>query len=230
MNHIWKVLVPCFRQGTVVQSRVCHFIRWDLQIHTCSLFIQINRQSKVVWITSHLIWIIVSCYSIKELETSSRVLSGKKAAEMRNRFLISIYSPQCVDEALNLALEKTRDELLQKRPAKAKEHCNVHNYIKKHWHVLSSGPALPSEFKNPPLIVYRRGRNWRNKLVHANCQPQRKSARLFYSLFQMVAINAEVTHSATIWCLWIFLQPTFRKTVPNKWHYYVLHHPCYLHY
>ena len=28
--------------------------------------------------------------------------------------------------------------------------------------------------KNPPLIVYRRGRNLRNKLFHANCQPQKK--------------------------------------------------------
>jgi hypothetical protein len=50
----------------------------------------------------------------------------------------------------------------------------VGDAFKKHWHILSSDPALPAELKNPPLIVYRRGRNLRDKLVHANCQPQKK--------------------------------------------------------
>ena len=97
------------------------------------------------------------------------------------RFLRRGYSSQCVDQALNLALGKTRDELLQKRPAKAKEHSvmftttytlnsrKVGDAVKKHWHILSSGPVLPAEFKNPPLIVYRRGRKLCDKLVNANC-------------------------------------------------------------
>lgn len=28
----------------------------------------------------------------------------------------------------------------------------VGDAVKKHWHILSSDPALPAEFKNPPLI------------------------------------------------------------------------------
>ena len=119
----------------------------------------------------------------------------EKAAEMPNRFLVRGNSPQCVDEALHLILVKTWEELLQKRPAKAKEHSvmfittytlnsrKVGNAVKKHWHILSSDPVLPAELKNPPLIVYRR----------------RQSARPFYALYQMVAINAENAHSATIW-------------------------------
>ena len=105
---------------------------------------------------------------------------------MRIRFLRRGYSPQCVDEAFHLALEKTRDELLQKRPAKAKELSvmftttytlnsrKVGGVDKKHWHILLSDPALPAEYKNPPLIVYRRDRNLCDKLVHANSQPQNK--------------------------------------------------------
>ena len=69
--------------------------------------------------------------------------------------------------------------------------------VKKHYNVLSSEPALPAEFKNPPLIVCRRGCNVRDKLARANCQPQKKT-RLFYAPYRTVAINAEVAHSAII--------------------------------
>ena len=51
---------------------------------------------------------------------------------------------------------------------------NLGDAVKKHWYVLSSDPAWRAEFKNPPLIVYGRGRNLCNKLVNANCQPQKK--------------------------------------------------------
>ena len=57
---------------------------------------------------------------------------------------------------------------------------NSGDVVKKHWHILSSDPTWPAEFKNPPLIVYRRGRNLRDKLVHANCQPQKKISQALF--------------------------------------------------
>ena len=89
------------------------------------------------------------------------------------------YSSQCVDEALNLALEKTRDELLQKRPAKAKK---VGDVVKKHWlcrlnlnihHVLCIGE----------VAIY--AINW----FMPTASHKRKLAKLFYALCQMVAMQ-----------------------------------------
>jgi hypothetical protein len=51
--------------------------------------------------------------------------------------------------------------------------------VNKQWRVLSTDPAFPAEFMNPPLIVYRRGRNLCDKLVHANCQPQKKISQTY---------------------------------------------------
>ena len=82
----------------------------------------------------------------------------------------------------------------KKRPTRAKEHSvmftttytlnsrKVGDAVKKHWHVLSSDPALPAEFRNPPLIVNRRGCNLRDKLVHADCQPQKKISQALLHL------------------------------------------------
>jgi hypothetical protein len=74
--------------------------------------------------------------------------------------------------------------------------CKVGDAVKKHWHVLSSEPALPAEFKNQPLI--------REVAIYAIIWPmptashKRKSARLFHALFRMVATHAEVAQGATI--------------------------------
>ena len=150
---------------------------------------------------------------------------------MRIRFLRRGYSPQCVDEALHLALGKPRDERILKRPTRANEHSvmftatytlnwrKVGDAVKKHGHVLSSDPALPAEFKNPPLIVYRRGRNLRGKLVHANCQPQKEISQALLRTF----LNGSYKCRGCSQCnnmmkVWIFLPPTYSKTVPNKWH------------
>ena len=69
----------------------------------------------------------------------------------------------------------------------------VGDAVKKHWHVLSSEPVLPSEFKNSPLVAIT-VINW----SMPTASHKRKSARLFHALFQMVAIHAEVAHSATM--------------------------------
>jgi hypothetical protein len=88
----------------------------------------------------------------------------EKAAEMRSRIL-RFYSPQRMDEPL-----KTRDELLQNRPSTAKETLQCSPLT-----CFIIGPSFASWIDL--LIVYRRGCNLCDKLVHANCQLQKRMSQ-----------------------------------------------------
>lgn len=99
---------------------------------------------------------------------------------MRQRFLDQGYASNVINEAYNMVLHKPRSELLQKSQKKNKEFSvtcattfspkssMLKNTVLKHWHLLSSDPALGSKFKDPPLFVYKRAFNLHNKLVRAS--------------------------------------------------------------
>ena len=90
-----------------------------------------------------------------------------------------------------MTLSKPRLELLQKSAPKEKSYSVscittytpqahiVRDTITKHWPILASDPTLAQLFNEPPLFVYRRGPNLRNKLVRANIKPSPKQTRLF---------------------------------------------------
>ena len=114
----------------------------------------------------------------------------EKALEMKQRFLERGYSNKCVDEAYHVALDTPRSALLTKSVKKDKQYSvscittytpqayMIKNTVMKYWHILTSDPALTQHFKDPPLFVYKRGPNLRDKLVRANILPQPKQTLL----------------------------------------------------
>lgn len=105
-----------------------------------------------------------------------------KASEMKSKFTQRGYDLECVEQAFTLALNKPRSELLQKSNKKEKKFsvtcvttysANSHklqSIFKKHWHILTSDPELAPLFKYPPLFSFKRGKNLRDNLVHADFQ------------------------------------------------------------
>lgn len=73
-----------------------------------------------------------------------------KSVDMKKRFLVQGYLSDCIDEAYEMGLQKSRDKLLRENPPQKKVHSilfstpytpNCHklgSIIKKHWHVGSS--------------------------------------------------------------------------------------------
>ena len=108
----------------------------------------------------------------------------EKSLEMKSRFAQRGYSPDCIEKAFILALNKPRTELLEKRKRKDKKfsvtcvttytpHSHVlRSIFKKHWHILTSDPETAPLFKDPPLFSFKRARNLRDHLVHADFQSQ----------------------------------------------------------
>lgn len=103
----------------------------------------------------------------------------EKAADMKDRFLNRGYSASCIDHAYELALGKTRLELLKKSVTRKKnfsvtcitQHSvhssTIRSAFKRHWHILQSDSELSSVFKDPPLFVNKRGKNIKDFLVRA---------------------------------------------------------------
>lgn len=54
----------------------------------------------------------------------------------------------------------------------------IKNTVLKRWHILTSDPALTQHFKDPPLFVYKRGPNLKDKLVRDNILPRPKQTLL----------------------------------------------------
>lgn len=114
----------------------------------------------------------------------------EKAAEMKQRFLERGYPAQCVDVAYHTALSKPRADLLKKSVKKDQKFSVscittytpqahiIKKTVKKHWHILTTDPALSDLFQDPPLFVHKRGPNLRNKLIRANILPPPKQTLL----------------------------------------------------
>lgn len=117
----------------------------------------------------------------------------EKAEEMKGRFRERGYPDAWVNNAFEAALKKSRADLLKKSKRKEKKFSvtcitsySPHSHIirpifKKHWHLLKSDPELSHIMHDMPLFVYKRERNLRDLLVHAdfnNYRPRRSSQRL----------------------------------------------------
>ncbi len=99
---------------------------------------------------------------------------------MKQHFLARGFTLECADEAYDVALSTSRDDLLKKgvkRDKKFSVSCittytpkayMIKNTILKHWHLISNDPSLNRKFKEPPLFVYRQGPNLRNRVVRAS--------------------------------------------------------------
>lgn len=53
----------------------------------------------------------------------------------------------------------------------------LRSIINKHWHILKSDTQLKSTFQEHPLIVYKRGKNLRDQLVHSYLPPNTYSSQ-----------------------------------------------------
>lgn len=107
-----------------------------------------------------------------------------KSTEMKAKFAQRGYSLECLEKAFTLALNKPRGEVLKKKTKKSKKFSvtcvttysphswAIKSIFKKYWHILTSDPELASTFKDPPLFSFRRGKNLRDHLVHADFQSQ----------------------------------------------------------
>ncbi len=121
----------------------------------------------------------------------------EKANDMKERFIQRGYSIQWVEKAYNTALNKPRPALLKKSKKKEKtfsvtcvtsfsplSHI-IRPTFKKYWHILKSDPELAQVMKDMPLFVFKREKNLRDQLVHADFsryRPRRTSQRLLSPL------------------------------------------------
>ena len=103
-----------------------------------------------------------------------------KADDMTARFLQRGYPADWIKKAYDTALKKPRSDLLKKSVREEKKfsvtcitefspHSGVIKPVfNKYWHILTSDPALGGLFKYKPLFVFKRGRNLKDMLVHAD--------------------------------------------------------------
>ena len=121
----------------------------------------------------------------------------EKANEMKDRFVQRGYPLEWVDKAYKTALNKPRSHLLKKNKKKEKRFSvtcittysplshTIRPVFKKHWHILKSDPELSHVMNDLPLFVYKREKNLRDLLVHADFaryKPRRASQRVLSPL------------------------------------------------
>lgn len=108
---------------------------------------------------------------------------NKNMTTMKNNFTKRGYKNSVLNEAANKINDIPRTDLLKDKPKKKSnrrvilttEYCRnggqFKNIIMKHWHILESDDQLKNVFNERPLIVYKRGRNLRDQLVHSYLSP-----------------------------------------------------------
>lgn len=120
-----------------------------------------------------------------------------KANDMKDRFLQRGYPIHWVEKAYNTALNKSRAALLKKSKKTEKKFSvtcvtsfsplshTIRPIFKKYWPILKSDPELAHLMTDMPLFVYKREKNLRDLLVHADFtryRPRRTSQRLLSPL------------------------------------------------
>ena len=89
------------------------------------------------------------------------------------------------DKTLDAAMQSQnpREELLKTQPKKKNNatifctkctKCSekMKAILKKHWHILQTDKNIAHLFKEPPLVVYKRGRNFGDSLVRSDMPPE----------------------------------------------------------
>ena len=93
------------------------------------------------------------------------------------------YKDKTLDAAMMKISQKPREELLKtqpKRKNKATVFCTKYTkgsekmkaILKKHSHILQSDKNIAHLFKEPPLVVYKRGHDIGDRLVRSDMPPE----------------------------------------------------------
>ena len=104
------------------------------------------------------------------------------AKEMTDTFEMRGYKDKTLDAEMMKISQKPRKELLKTQP-KNKNNATIvctkytkgsekmKATLKKHWHILQSDKKIAHLFKEPPLVVCKRGRNIGDSLVRSDLPP-----------------------------------------------------------
>ena len=105
----------------------------------------------------------------------------EQAAELCSRFTTKGFNDTILNEALYRARELDRQTLLTPKTPKPKQTdkivCvttfspasrQIKHTIDKHWHILSSDPAIGHSFKDKPMFAHKRAKNLRDTVVRAD--------------------------------------------------------------
>ena len=111
----------------------------------------------------------------------------QRLAELREMLLDRNYKPKIIDAAIKKAKDIPRNEAL-KRVVKNKSSDravfvvrydpglpSVTKIVHKHWRSLKTDPHMKEIFPKPPLVVYKRPMNLRDKLIRARVPPPTKA-------------------------------------------------------
>lgn len=102
---------------------------------------------------------------------------------MESKFRARGYKPSQITFANDKIKNRPRSDLLRCRPKKKEEpaimlstcysKCSeqLKSIINRHWYILKSDSDLGDAFQNQPRIVYKRGKNLRDMLVHSDLPP-----------------------------------------------------------
>ena len=98
--------------------------------------------------------------------------------ETQNKFRKRGYGEQCIEEATNKMSQKSRSDFFIQKTKKemksilfstkyTKKSEKIKSILRKHWHILQKDKSIGHVYKDPPNVVFRRGRNLRDELVHS---------------------------------------------------------------
>lgn len=102
---------------------------------------------------------------------------------MESKFRARGYKSSQIISANDKIIKRHRSDLLRYRPKKKEEpaiifstcysKCSeqLKSIINRHWYILKSDINLGDAFQNPPRIVYKRGKNLRDRLVNSDLPP-----------------------------------------------------------
>ncbi|KAJ0059839.1 hypothetical protein NL108_013772 [Boleophthalmus pectinirostris] len=107
----------------------------------------------------------------------------RNLSNMMTNFEQRGYKKSILNDAATKVKGKSRSDFLRVDPPKnankrivfstgySKPAEQLQNIITKHWHILKTDPSLGVAFKELPLVVYKRGRNLGDRLVHFYLPP-----------------------------------------------------------
>ncbi|CAH2327864.1 Hypothetical predicted protein, partial [Pelobates cultripes] len=103
---------------------------------------------------------------------SNESVKQQQLKQMQERFLERGYGLRVLERALEKAYVKaTKPQNPIKRPALVfpitfhNQAHKVSNIVKKNWNMLAMEHTLPSEFREPPMICFRRNKNLKDILM-----------------------------------------------------------------
>uniref|UniRef100_A0A674E9P8 Reverse transcriptase domain-containing protein n=1 Tax=Salmo trutta TaxID=8032 RepID=A0A674E9P8_SALTR len=107
----------------------------------------------------------------------------RNMAETQDKFKERGYNNDQINIAIEKIQNKTRHDLFQGQSRKKTHSCvlttryskcseQIKGIVHKHWHILKYDDSLGNVFSDLPLVVFSRGRNLRDQLVHSDLPPQ----------------------------------------------------------